>query len=111
MGLAGMHHDRTTRMPIVSLSKAKSSPGRDWCGQVEHCARRYRGEEVRVEGGHTRGVVEARDYTEDDGYKYDGIFKAGTVVNRRRMLVDKEEGHSQRDARPLASPCIATPIQ
>ena len=25
MGLASMHHDRTTRMPVVSLSKAKST--------------------------------------------------------------------------------------
>ena len=25
MDLASMHHDRTTRMPVVSLSKAKST--------------------------------------------------------------------------------------
>jgi hypothetical protein len=45
------------------------------------------------------GVPEVRDYAEDDGYKRDGVFEAGTIVDRRRMLVDKEadDRHGQRN--------------
>ena len=45
------------------------------------------------------GVLDARDYTENDENKCNGIFKVGTIIDGRRILVDKEEGdkrHSQR---------------
>ena len=91
MGLASMRRDKTTRMPVVSLSKSEQYPCRDRRGRVECCAGRYGGEEVRVYGGHAFGVPESRDYAEDDGDGCGGVFKTGTIVNGRWMLVDKEE--------------------
>ena len=84
MGLARMRHDRTTRMPVISLSKSKST-------QVVTAARESNAAsgvtEVKrsvSEGGHALGVPEVRDYAEDDRYKYDG-------VDGRQMSVDKED--------------------
>ena len=73
------------------LEQRKEHPGHDCHGRIECGAGRYGCEEVRVEGGHMLGVPETRDYAEDDGYKGDGIFKAGAIINGRRVLVDKEE--------------------
>ena len=87
------------------LEQCDERPGHDCRRRVERRAGHYGCEEFRVEGGHALGEPETGNFTEDDGYKGDGIFETGAIVDGCRVLVDKEETdkrHSQGSYKDLS---------